>query len=156
MISPTYTAIIIDTSCLIALTKINVLPLLHKLYKRVLITEEINAEFGEPLPEWIEVRSVGNKKYQQLLENTLDRGEASAIALAIELDDVLLVVDDLKGRKEAERLGIKITGTLGILFRAKQNGLLTALKPVLEQLQTVGFRISAAVVEKLVQESGEV
>ena len=150
------TIVITDTSCLIALTKINVLHLLHELYEHVVVTEEIYTEFGEPLPTWIEIRQVANKKYQQLLENTLDKGEASAIALAIELKDVLLVVDDLKGRKEAERLGIKITGTLGILFRMKQIGKLSALKPHFELLQTLGFRIAPAVIEKILQESGEV
>jgi len=150
------TIIITDTSCLIALTKINVLHLLHELYEHVVITEEIYAEFGEPLPEWIEIKQVANKKYQQLLENTLDKGEASAIALAIELEEVLLVVDDLKGRKEAERLGLKITGTLGILFRMKQMGKLSVLKPYLEVLQTVGFRVAPAVIEKILQKSGEI
>jgi predicted nucleic acid-binding protein len=149
------TIVITDTSCLIALTKINVLHLLPKLCKHVIITEEIYAEFNEPLPEWIEVKQVNNKKYQQLLESTLDKGEASAIALAIELENVLLVVDDLKGRKKAEELGIKITGTLGILFRMKQTGILSALKPYIEQLQIFGFRIIPAIVEKLLQESGE-
>jgi len=148
--------IITDTSCLIALTKINVLHLLHELYEHVVITEEIYAEFGEPLPEWIEIKQVANKKYQQLLENTLDKGEASAIALAIELEEVLLVVDDLKGRKEAERLGLKITGTLGILFRMKQMGKLSVLKPYLEVLQTAGFRVAPAVIEKILQKSGEI
>lgn len=150
------TIIITDTSCLIALTKINVLHLLHELYEHVVITEEIYAEFGEPLPEWIEIKQVANKKYQQLLENTLDKGEASAIALAIELEEVLLVVDDLKGRKEAERLGLKITGTLGILFRMKQMGKLSVLKPYLEVLQTAGFRVAPAVIEKILQKSGEI
>ena len=150
------TIVITDTSCLIALTKIKVLHLLRELYQHVIITEEVYAEFGEPLPEWIEVRQASNKTYQQLLESTLDKGEASAIALAIELENVLLVIDDLKGRKEAERLGIKITGTLGILFRAKQSGSLTALKPYLEELQASDFRIATEVVEKLLRESGEV
>ena len=148
--------IITDTSCLIALSKVNVLHLLRELYEHVIITEEIYAEFGEPLPEWIEIKQVTNKKYQQLLENNFDKGEASAIALAIELENVLLVVDDLKGRKEAERLGIKITGTFGILFRMKQNGKLPALKPYLELLQTSGFRITSEIIERLLQESGEI
>ena len=150
------TIVITDTSCLIALTKLNVFHLLHELYKHVVVTEEIYAEFGEPLPQWIEVKQVSNKKYQLLLESALDKGEASAIALAMELDNVLLVVDDLRGRKEAKRLGIKITGTLGILFRAKQAGLLPLLKPYLERLQAFGFRITPDIVEKLLQESNEV
>jgi predicted nucleic acid-binding protein len=149
------TIVITDTSCLIALTNIKTLHFLPELYKRVVITKEVCAEFIEPLPQWIEVREVVNKKYQQLLENTLDKGEASAIALAMELENVLLVVDELKGRKEAERLGIKITGTLGVLFRMKQKGLLPAIKPYLEQLQTLGFRVAPAIIEKLLQESNE-
>ena len=140
---------------MIALTNLQTLHLLPELYKHVVITKEICAEFKEPLPQWIEVREVANKKYQQLLENTLDKGEASAIALAIELENVLLVVDELKGRKEAERLGLKITGTLGILFRMKQKGLLPAIKPYLELLQTLGFRVAPAVIEKLLQTSDE-
>jgi predicted nucleic acid-binding protein len=147
--------IITDTSCLIALTKLNALHLLHELYRHVIVTEEIAAEFGELLPQWVEVKQVSNKKYQRLLEGTLDRGEASAIALAIELGNVLLVIDDLRGRKEAERLGIKITGTLGILFRAKQTGKLPTLKPLIELLQAFNFRIAPAVIEKLLHESGE-
>ena len=150
------TIVITDTSCLIALTNIKTLHLLPELYKRVVITKEVCIEFKEPLPQWIEVREVANKKYQQLLENTLDKGEASAIALAMELENVLLVVDELKGRKEAERLGIKITGTLGILFRMKQQGLLSAIKPYIEQLQFLGFRVAPAIIEKILQESGEV
>ena len=149
------TIVITDTSCLIALTNIKTLHFLPELYKRVVITKEVCAEFIEPLPQWIEVREVANKKYQQLLENTLDKGEASAIALAMELENVLLVVDELKGRKEAERLGIKITGTLGILFRMKQKGLLPEIKPYLEQLQIFGFRVAPAIIEKLLQESNE-
>jgi len=147
--------VITDTSCLIALTKINVLHLLCKLFEYVIITEEIYAEFGEPLPEWIEVRQVSNKKYQQLLETTLDKGEASAIALAMELKDVLLVIDDLKGRKKAEQLGLEITGTLGILFYLKQIGVISALKPYFEQLQIAGFRITPTIMEIVLQESGE-
>jgi predicted nucleic acid-binding protein len=149
------TIVITDTSCLIALTKINILRLLPELYKRIIITEEIYAEFGEPLPEWIEVMQVSNKNYQKMLEIRLDKGEASAIALAMELKDVLLVIDDLKGRKEDENLGLKITGTLGVLFRAKQVGLLTTLKPYLEQLQAADFRVAPNVLEKILKDSGE-
>ena len=148
--------VITDTSCLIALAKIRVLHLLQNLCKHVVITEEIYAEFGEPLPDWIEIRQVSDKKYQQLLETTLDKGEASAIALAIELKNVLLVIDDLKGRKKAELLGIEITGTLGVLFRMKQMEILSVLKPYFEQLEIAGFRITPAIMELLLKESGEI
>jgi len=149
------TAVITDTSCLIALTKVDALELLAKLYRRIVVTEEIADEYGEPLPSWIEVRPVTNGKYLQLLERILDRGEASALALAITLDDVLLIMDDLKGRKEAKRLGFKITGTLGVLFAAKQKGVIPALRPIINQLLAADFRIAPHIVNELLTLSGE-
>ena len=61
------TVVITDTSCLIALTKLDVINILHQMYDEVIITEEIALEFGEELPEWIQIKPVSNKKYQQLL-----------------------------------------------------------------------------------------
>ncbi|GHT30155.1 hypothetical protein AGMMS49574_09000 [Bacteroidia bacterium] len=61
----------------------------------------------------------------------------------------------MKGRKEAKRLGFKITGTLGVLFAAKQRGLIPALKPYTERLQAADFRISPSIVEELLSLSGE-
>jgi predicted nucleic acid-binding protein len=90
-----------------------------------------------------------------LFERILDKGEASAIALAAILENVLLILDDLKGRKEAKRLGFKVTGTLGILFSAKQKGLIPALKPYIERLQTIDFRIAPSIVQELLMLSGE-
>ncbi|MDR2844060.1 MAG: DUF3368 domain-containing protein, partial [Candidatus Symbiothrix sp.] len=82
-------------------------------------------------------------------------GESSAIALSIELGNTLLIIDDLKGRKEAKRLGLKITGTLGLLFSAKQKGLIPALKPYLDKLQAADFRISPIIVQELLTLSNE-
>jgi predicted nucleic acid-binding protein len=75
-------------------------------------TKEMSEEFGELLPEWIVIKEVTNKKYQQILELSLDKGEASAIALSLELQNVLLILNVLKARKEAKRLGLIFTGTL--------------------------------------------
>jgi predicted nucleic acid-binding protein len=141
--------VITDTSCLIALTKTGTLDILPKMYQRIIITEEIQNEFGEELPQWIEIMSVTNKQYQQLLERILDKGESSAIALAAALGNVILVLDDLKARKEAKRLGFKITGTLGILFNAKQKGFIPALKPCIDKLQSIDFRISPHIISEL-------
>jgi len=147
--------VIADTSCLIALSKIEGIELLKELYQEVYITEEIAFEFGETLPEWIRIENVKNKKYQQLLDLYLDLGEASAIALALEKVEVLLILDDLKGRKEAEKLGFRITGTLGILFKAKKEGLITELKPYIEKLKAVGFRLSSKIEEEILRKSNE-
>lgn len=129
---------------------------MKELYKEVYITEEIALEFGENLPEWIRIENVKNKKYQQLLDLYLDLGEASAIALALEKVDVLLILDDLKGRKEAEKLGFKITGTLGILFKAKKVGIIPELKSHIEKLKVVGFRLSPKIEEEILRKSYEI
>ena len=147
--------VIADTSCLIVLKKIEALNLLKELYEEVYITEEIALEYGDSLPDWIIIKNVKNKKYQQLLHLILDLGEASAIALSLEMDNVLLILDDLKGRKEAERLGCRITGTLGVLFKAKNVGLINELKTYIEKLKSVGFRISDKIVEEILRRSNE-
>src|SRR6056297_803244 len=147
--------VIADTSCLIALTNIEAINILKELYQEIFITEEILDEFGESVPEWIKIEKVKNEKYKKLLDQVLDTGEASAIALALDCDNVLLVLDDLKGRKEAEKLGFKITGTLGVLFKAKQLGIINELKVYLEKLKNVGFRISEKIETEILKRSNE-
>lgn len=144
------TIIITDTSCLIVLSKLDMLNILRQLYSEVIITKEIANEFGYPLPDWIRIKQVSNVKYQLLLEATLDKGESSAIALAIENPGSLLIIDDLKARKEALRLGLKITGTLGILYKSKQNGFINDLQPVIDNLEKHGFRISSAIKNEII------
>lgn len=80
-------AIVSDTSCLILLEKIGELDLLHQVFGEILITQEVADEYGLSLPEWISVQNPNNKNYQKILEASVDKGEASVIALAVELVD---------------------------------------------------------------------
>ena len=132
--------VISDTSTLILFQKIKELDLLNKLYGELTTTPEIAKEYGNKLPDWIKIESVSDKKYQELLETEVDRGEASAIALAKEYDDVLLLLDDLKARKIANRLNLKMTGALGIIHKAKQSGLIDKVKPLIEKLLLTNFK----------------
>ena len=77
--------IISDTSCLIALSKIEKLDLLRDLYHEIIITSDVYQEFGGSLPDWIIISEVKDKQKQKDLEKRLDRGEASSIALALEI-----------------------------------------------------------------------
>lgn len=147
--------IISDTSCLILLGKIDELDLLHRLCEKVYITPTIKEEYGEELPDWLKVKAPENTQYQNLLEMDLDAGEASAIALSLETDQSILIVDDLKGRKVAERLQLKYSGTLGLLLRAKQTGVLTVLRPVLAKMRETNFRFSESLLEYLLEQAGE-
>ena len=134
--------IISDTSCLILLDNIGELDLLHQLYGTIITTTEVKLEFGKELPVWFEIIEPKNKKYQSLLENTVYKGEASTIALAVEYDDCLLIIDDLKGRKFALQLGIHIIGTMGVIVDAKLSGTISSIKPLIQKIRSTNFRIT--------------
>jgi len=148
-------AIISDTSCLIILNKIGELDLLHQLYKMVTITQDILLEYGENLPDWIEVQQVKDNYRQQLLEIHIDKGEASAIALALETADNIVILDDWKARKVAERLGLYVTGTLGVIIKAKNSGVITSIKPYLDKIRVTNFRISEELEQIALKEANE-
>lgn len=138
--------VIADASCLILLSKIGELELLNLLYHYVYITSEIQLEFGETLPDWIILETVKDKKYQTFLETRLDAGEASAMALAVENSNSLLILDDLKGRKLAKQLNLVFTGTLGVISKAKEENHIDQIKPILNKILQTNFRISEEVI----------
>ncbi len=78
----------------------------------------------------------------------LQKGEASATALAVELEDCLLIIDDLKGRNLAEQLGIKITGTFGVIIEAKLSGHIKSVKPLLAKIKQTDFRLTKDIERK--------
>ncbi|UOQ98718.1 DUF3368 domain-containing protein [Hymenobacter sp. 5317J-9] len=134
--------IISDTSCFIVLTKIGALELLHQVYGQVVTTPDIAVEYGETLPEWVAVVAVKDQTRQLLLEMQIDKGESSAIALALETPDCILILDDYKARKIAERLGLNLTGTIGVIIKAKLRGVITSVKPLLDKIKQTNFRLS--------------
>ncbi len=147
--------VISDTSCLIILSNINQLDLLKAVYKNIITTPYIVNEFGASLPEWIGIKSAVDQEKQQILALQIDKGEASAIALALEMPGSILILDDLQARTLAEKLGITITGTLGVIIKAKLNGIIPSVKPLLAKIKQTNFRISSALEEIVLKEAGE-
>lgn len=99
---------------------------------------------------WIQVQPVNNQSLVQLLRQTLDGGEAAAIALALELQADWILLDERDGRKVAKSLGLQVTGVLGVLLRAKESSELPSLQPVLEDLiQNAGFRIGSELLARI-------
>ena len=137
--------IISDTSCFIILANIGELELLHKVYGQITTTPDIAAEYGDPFPEWVEIIAVKDEYRQQLLEMQVDKGESSAIALALETPDSRIILDDIKGRKIARHLGLTYTGTLGVIIKAKLKGIIPSIKPVLSKMKQANFRLSAEI-----------
>jgi uncharacterized protein len=131
--------VISDTSAITNLAAIDQLILLPTLYEQVIIPEAVYRELvniDPPVPggsevqtvTWLEVKLITNREVVERLQNEvrLDPGESEAIALALELGADLLLIDERRGRTEANRLGIKITGLLGILVEAKRKNLILA------------------------------
>jgi len=147
--------IISDTSCFIILANISELELLHKVYGQIVTTVDIATEYGEVLPEWVEVVTVKDKYRQQLLEMQIDKGESSAIALALETPDSTIILGDYKARKIANQLGLIFTGTIGVIIKAKLNGIIPSIKPLLEKIKQTDFRISAEIELQALKEALE-
>jgi predicted nucleic acid-binding protein len=147
--------IISDASCIIALENIGSLQLLKSLFGNIETTPEVVEEIGFKPPEWISIIAPADKIYQKNLELLLDKGEASAIALAVEFENCLLLIDEIKGRKIATSLNLKITGTIGILLSAKNHNIIPKVAPLLIQLKNVGFYISQTLFIQILKETGE-
>lgn len=146
--------IIADTSCLIIYHKIGQFEILQGTFSDLIVTKEVAEEFGE-LPNWVTTKEVtDNGQYLKWAED-LGKGEASAITLALEFDDSLLIIDEKKGRKVAKELRIEIIGSLGILIKAKEKGVIKSVREILTLIDKTDFRVSRSVREKVLKESGE-
>jgi predicted nucleic acid-binding protein len=149
------TLIITDASCLIVLDNIGYLGILPQLFDTVVTTPEIAAEYGKVIPQWLVLIKVNNVQLQSELAQIVDSGEASAIALAHEIRYDYLVTDDLQARKLSIKLGLHIVGTLGLLLKAKQTGVITLLKPILEEMKQTDFRVTQTLIEAILRSAGE-
>lgn len=147
--------IIADTSCFIVLSNIGELELLQRTYGFIITTIEVATEYGQPLPDWVEIKAAADKNLQQVLALQLDKGESSAVALAMELSDCTIILDDYKARKVAAKLGLEITGTIGVIIKAKLRGLIPAIQPYLDKINRTDFRLSAEVEQQALRQAHE-
>lgn len=110
----------------------------------------------KPIPDWIEVRKVRNELVHSIiLSENLGLGEAASLALALEYENPLLILDDLKARRKARFLKLTFTGTSGILLLAKKRGLCTEIRPFLDALRNAGMWISPKLYHTVLKLAGE-
>ena len=144
----------VDTSSLIILNKINALDLLNKIYSNVIITNYIQLELNEAIPSWISVELTYNIDQSFLNNFNLGLGETSIIINAIK-NNGFLIIDDLKARKIATTLRLRFTGSIGILIIAKELKLIDSVKYYLEKIQETNFRLSDALINKVIEITNE-
>ncbi|OQY45569.1 MAG: hypothetical protein B6242_10030 [Anaerolineaceae bacterium 4572_78] len=144
--------VIADSTCLIGLSKIGKLEILHQLFEEIVIPhavyhEVVNLGAGRSGAEevkhatWIKVQHVQNELAVQTLRLTLGHGESEAIILASETKADFIILDDWRARKTATSLSLNVVGTVGVLARAEQKKLISSLSDILEELRKVGFRL---------------
>ena len=158
--------VISDTTPIISLIKIHRLDLLEKLFGEVLIPDAVfrelitNESFSSEAEEvkksaFLKISPVQNRQSIAILQaiSGLDNGESEAIVLADEKKSDVLIIDERRGRLVAQKLGITITGTVGVLVQANNEGMITKdeAESCLEFLRKSNIRLS----EKLVQEASD-
>lgn len=135
-----YKTAVVDTSVLIALEKINMLDLLCKLYKTIILPKSVYNEFGNITLNCIEIREIYDD-FQNILCINLGKGETEAILLAYRYK-LPILIDDLKARKVAKILNLRVSGTIGLLLSAFQKGYVNNALDILLKLRDKGFYIS--------------
>lgn len=144
--------VVVDATPIVALAGIDRLDLFRALYGQVLVPPAVwhELETGGQRPggladlrlaPWIKIATPADAA-SMALSADLDRGETEVIALARELNARLVVIDDRLGRRHALRLGLEITGSIGVLLRAKELGHVDRILPLLERLESNGLYLS--------------
>jgi len=158
--------VVADTSPLNYLLQIGCESLLPALYGRVLMPPAVSAELNDPstpplvrqwitqAPDWLEIRIIVSAPDSEL--SFLGEGEQQAIQLALERHADLLLIDDRRGRAEADRRGIATTGTLGVLLTSARRGLVDAEASYHRLMRETNFRANAMVEESFLRRLREI
>ena len=156
--------VVSNTTPIISLLKINKLKIFKDLYGEILIPHEVfneieagkHKEFYTDLSkiEWIRIEKINNEKSLSYFLD-LDKGEAEAIVLATEKGADLLIMDEFLGRFHAKHTGLKVSGTIGILIKAKKLGHIKELKPLLFELKAKNVWLSDSIIENALKLANE-
>lgn len=150
--------VISNSSALISLLGVEKLDILGKLFETVMIPEAVyNEVFNKKVSnldlkktKFLQIEKVTDRKMVKLLKMQLGYGESEVIALALEKGIDRVIIDDKQARKVADKLGLKVIGTLGILILAKEKQVIKEVRPlVLSMMEKINFRIDRALLNKI-------
>lgn len=150
-------SVVSNASPIIALAQIGYLDFLAQIFQTVIIPPAVATEISPSVirPPWIELQNLSQPIGPQILRASLGPGESETISLALEMNAGLVILDERAGRRLAHSLGLPVIGTLGVLLNAKRRGLLTSIKPCLDQLLEFDFHISPALYDRILQDANE-
>jgi uncharacterized protein len=157
--------VVSNTTPLLTLLGIEALELLHQLYGDILVPAGVWQELEKGRErgvyadltqlDWIDIRPVQNQTALAYLMTELDRGEAETLVLAQETRARLVLLDEKAARRVADQLSMTYTGSLGILLRAKDQNLITAVKPLLDRMRQNGIWIGDSLYQSILTTAKE-
>ena len=153
--------VIVNSTPIIALSEIGRLRILKDLYGEITIPNAVRDEVTVKDPrrldrhDWVCVAEISNLAAKEMFTSALHDGEVEVMLLAKEVGAALVVMDDGLARRHAKYLGLTVTGTVGVLLRAKSVGIITEVAPVLDNLIQNNFYISDEVYCKVLSLAGE-
>ena len=156
--------VISNTTPILSLLKIDKLDVLQKLYGEIIIPNAVYKEIEQGISKpyyqnlkeisWIKIEEISDKKVLQYF-NDLDAGEAEVLILANEINADLVIIDEILGRKFAQKLNINLTGTLGILLKAKELNYIENISSLITQLKDKGTWINPKLANKVLELANE-
>ena len=152
--------VISNSTPLIILSKICELEILKKLYGEIIIPRAVFEEVtikSDAIKNlsWIKILEVQDKTDRKIYQAKLHDGEVEVMMLAKEISADLLIIDDNAAKKFAKFLGFKVTGTLGILVKAKAEKIISEVSPILDKMLAEKFYISKKIKNLILKTAGE-
>lgn len=159
--------VVVNTTPLIALCHVGQLETLKKLYGEIVIPEAVYKELSvktesickktvDKSLDWIRVDKIRNQMAKSMYKTQLHDGEVEVMILSKEIAADVVIIDDANAKKHAKYLELPVTGTLGVLIKAKKEGYIDELKPILQQMVGNGIYISQNLIELCLKQVGEV
>ena len=142
------------------------LDILKKLYGEVTIPEAVYNELSvkaesvckkavDSSLDWIRVDKIKNQMAKTMYKTQLHDGEVEVMILAKEVAADVVIIDNANAKKHAKYLGLPVTGTLGVLIKAKQKGYINELRPMLQRMVESGIYLSQSLIELCLKQVGE-
>ena len=158
--------VIVNTTPLIALCHVGQLDILKKIYGEILIPQAVYRELSEKKDSvckkqvddslnWIHVENIKDQMAKSMFKTQLHDGEVEVMILAKEKNADLVIIDDANAKKHAKYLKLSVTGTLGVLIRAKKQGYISELKPIIQEMVEKNIFISEKLMKLCLEQVGE-
>jgi predicted nucleic acid-binding protein len=156
--------VVVNSTPLVAFWSIGRLDVLRGLFREIMIPPAVRDEFLSTEKEtrrktlhdesWIRVVALENQNRAAVYAG-LDEGEAQVLVLAEEQNASLVLIDERKARRYAERLKLPLSGTLGVLLLAKEEGIIPSISPLLKAIQEAGLYLHEELVQQVLKMAGE-